>query len=192
MSLLNELSDTELIGLLKSGDHDAFAEIYERYKYILHNHAYKKLTNREEARDVVQDVFTMLWNKREIINMHSNLSGYLYTALKNSILNLFSHREVKTKYTLSMERFSVVGNTLADYRIREQQLSELIEAEIAALPTKMREVFELSRKSHLTHKEIAERLDICEKTVDRQISNALKILRTKFGLFVFLILLIKF
>ncbi|MDN5288007.1 MAG: polymerase subunit sigma-70 [Mucilaginibacter sp.] len=192
MTPTNGLTDFELFDLLKADDREAFAEIYNRYKFILHNHAYKKLGNREEAKDLVQDVFSNLWTKRSVINLHSTLSGYLYTSLKNDILNLFAHQEVKDKYIVSMEVFSRTGAVLTDYRIREKQFSELIENEILALPTKMRKVFELSRKSHLNHKDIAEQLDISEKTVDRQISNALKILRTKLGLLGFLIFLIKY
>jgi len=192
LTSIHRLTDFELFDLLKADDREAFAEIYNRYKFILHNHAYKKIGNREEAKDIVQDVFSDLWTKRAFINLHSTLSGYLYTSLKNDILNLFAHQEVKEKYIVSMEAFSRTGNVLTDYRIREKQFSELIENEILALPTKMRKVFELSRKSHLNHKDIAEQLDISEKTVDRQISNALKILRTKLGLLGFLIFLIKY
>lgn len=192
MTPIDSLTDIELFALLKADDCDAFAEIYNRYKFILHNHAYKKTGNREEAKDLVQDLFSNLWTKRAIINLHSTLSGYLYTSLKNDILNLFAHQQVKGKYIVSMEAFSRTGTVLTDHLIRERQFSELIENEILALPAKMRKVFELSRKSHLNHKEIAAQLDISEKTVDRQISNALKILRTKLGLLGFLIFLIKY
>lgn len=191
MARLDTLTDNELFDLLKSGERGVFAEIYKRYKFILHNHAYKKIGNREEAKDVVQDVFTNLWLKREIIKVHTNLSGYLYTSLKNSILNLFAHQHVREKYVASMEIFSGMGAIETDGEIREKQLSELIEIEIFALPSKMRNVFELSRKSYLSHKEIAGQLNISEKTVDRHISNALKILRTKLNMLFFLIFLFK-
>jgi RNA polymerase sigma factor (sigma-70 family) len=76
--------------------------------------------------------------------------------------------------------------------VREHQLSQLIEQEINQLPPKMREIFVLSRKHNLSHRQIAEQLDIAEPTVKKQVANALKILRTKLGLFAYLMMLIKY
>ncbi|MNL67317.1 RNA polymerase sigma factor [compost metagenome] len=70
-------------------------------------------------------------------------------------------------------------------------MTAMIEKEIAALPQKMREVFELSRKQNLSHKEIAEQLGISEQTVSKQVTNALKILKTKLGLMLYLVFLIR-
>jgi len=185
-------SDLELLQLLQLGDRLAYTEIFERYKFILHHHAIKKLPNREEVKDIVQEVFTMLWTKKEGINIHTNLSGYLYTSLKHSILDHFSKQKVRDKYVDSMKNFVGQGAVLPDYRIREKQLSAAIAAEISLLPEKMRIVFELSRKTHLSHSEIAAQLGISEKTVNRQISNALKILRSRLGLFAYLAFLIRY
>lgn len=185
-------SDMELLQLLQAGDRSAYAEIFEQYKFILHHHAIKKLPDREEVKDIIQEVFATLWTKRETISIHTNLSGYLYTALKHSILDHFSRQKVRTRYIDSMKIFGEQGQVQPDYRIREKQLSEVIEAEINALPEKMRIVFELSRKTYLSHKEIAEQLGISEKTVSRQISNALTILRSRLGLLAYLIFLIKY
>ena len=186
-------SDLELLHMLQRGDRFAYTEIFERYKFILHHHAIKKLPNREEVKDIVQEVFAMLWTKREGMNIHTNLSGYLYTSLKNSILDHFSKQKVREKYVDSMKNFAGQSQSviLPDYRIREKQLSAAIEAEISLLPEKMRIVFELSRKTYLSHSEIAAQLGISEKTVNRQISNALKILRSRLGLFVYLAFFIR-
>nr|WP_199074889.1 RNA polymerase sigma-70 factor [Pedobacter sp. ASV19] len=186
-------SDMELLQLLQNGDRLAYAEIFERYKFILHHHALKKLPYREEVQDIIQEVFATLWTKRESIQIHTNLSGYLYTSLKHSILDHFSRQKVRTKYVESMKSFSAHEQVqlLPDHLIREKQLSVVIEAEINALPEKMRMVFELSRKTYLSHREIAEQLGISEKTVNRQVSNALKILRSRLGLLTYLIFLIK-
>lgn len=191
MSNYNKLSDDELLALLKKSDSNAFAEVYNRYKVLLHTHAYKKLPDREEAKDIVQDVFTTLWKNREN-NAFNNLPGYLYTAVRNSVINHITRNGVKTRYITSIQNFSASGQIIADHLIREKQLAEIIEKEIEALPSKMRAVFELSRKEHLSHKEIAQRLDISEKTVDKQISNALKILKTRMGMAAFLTFLFSY
>jgi RNA polymerase sigma-70 factor (family 1) len=183
-------SDFDLTGLLKSGDRSAFAEIYNRYKFVLHNHAWNKVRNREEAQDALQEVFSTLWAKHETIHIDSNLSGYLYSAVRNHILNGIAHKEVQSKYITSIQQFSVENHTVTDHRVRENLFKALIEKEITALPPRMREVFELSRKQHLSHKQIAEIMGTSEQTVKKQMTNVLKVLRKKLGLVAYLYLLI--
>jgi RNA polymerase sigma-70 factor (ECF subfamily) len=186
---LYTVSDQDLVFLLREGSQDAYTEIYNRYKWLLHTHAYKKLGDRDAANDVIQELFTNLWTKREDIFLTSTLSAYLYTATRNSILNIIEHRQVESKYIDSLMDYTNGYVAATDHLVREKQLTEIIEKEIAALPSKMREVFELSRKSHLTHKEIAEHLGISEETVKKQVKNALKILRVRLGLLIYAILL---
>lgn len=185
MSLLTTYSDPELVALLRLGNRAAYTEIYKRYTGILYSHAYSKLQNREEARDIIQELFTVFWHKRESIAIENNLSGYLYCALRNRILNVIYHRQVESTYFLSikdnMERFE----SPTDHRLRENVLTLLIEKEVSSLPEKMREVFELSRKHNLSRKEIASQLNLSEKTVKNQINNALKVLRIKMDGFFF-------
>lgn len=182
-------SDTELTVLLKAGDRLAFAEIYNRYKLILHNHAWNKTRDTVEAQDAIQEVFSNLWTKRELLEIGSNLSGYLYSAVRNHILNLFAKKQVKDKYIQSIQQYTQQRAEVTDHRVRESMLRELIEKEIAQLPPKMREVFELSRKHYLSHKEIAVIMGTTEQTVKKQVSNALKQLRSKLGLVLYLYLL---
>ena len=192
MDTLKTLSDFELVDLLKSGDQAAYTEIYDRYILILLNHAYNKTRDREEAKDIVHEVFTTLWARRESFNFQSNLSGYLYTAVRNNIVNQVVHNDVKGKYLASIAQFINNNNSqiITDHLVREHQLSSIIEKEIAELPPKMREVFELSRKQHFSHKQIAEKLEISEQTVSKHVTNALRILRVRLGIFIYLIWLI--
>ncbi len=186
------LSDIELASLLQSGDHTAYKYIYQRYYRVLFVHAYKRLRDQEQSKDIIQEVFTKLWDKREAFVLASSLAGFLFTAVNNKIVDYFLHKEVQAKYFAAFGEFLDVETQKTDYLVRENQLMALIEQEIQQLPPKMREVFELSRKSNLSHKEIADRLAISEKTVDRQISNALFRLKTKLGLIVFIVFLTKF
>lgn len=187
-------SDAELAQLIRSGSRGAFSEIYQRYNLILLAHAYGKLGNREEARDIVQDVFSLLWQRREKIDPGGNISRYLYTTTRNLVLNCFARKKVKDKYHQSMERFAGEASSQvqsADHLIREKQLAEAIRREIAALPARMQHVFELSRREHLDHKEIASRLRISEQTVSSHITHALRILRTRLGIILLFFLFFK-
>lgn len=180
-------SDQELTAFLKSGDHAAFTEIFERYNSLLYIHAFRKLRNTEAAKDVVQDTLSALWYKHDVLDAGNNLGGYLYTALRNKIFDLLSHEQVAQKHLESLQTYLNKGNFLADHLVREKQLAAIIEQEIAALPPRMREVFELSRKENLSHKEIAERMAISEQTVTDQVKKALKILKPRIGLVISMI-----
>ena len=182
------LSDIELTELLKNGDAAAYTVIYNRYFDALYIHAYRRLNNKEEAQDIIHELFTQLWTKRTAIDIKSSLASYLYSAVRNKILDLIAHQQVEFKYMSSLQDFMIHGTCITDHRVREKQLAELIEKGIADLPPKMKEVFELSRKEKLSHKEIAEKLNLSEETVKKQVSNALKILRVKLGTMLFITL----
>ncbi|SMO38819.1 RNA polymerase sigma factor [Solitalea koreensis] len=187
-----EYTDNELFCLLKQGKHGAYAEIYKRYWASLFRHARKILQNDEEAKDVVQDIFTTLWLKAPEINLTSSLSTFLYASVRNKIFDLIDKNKVRRNYLASLESFIVAAEATTENQIHEKELALLIEKEFAALPPKMREVFELSRKSDLSYKEIADKLDISDNTVKKQISNALKILRPRLSDLLIIIFWMKF
>jgi len=190
MTMYQNLNDQELISLLKEGDEIAYTEIYNRYKNLLQNHAYKKLDDFDEVKDVLQELFVNLWIKRAELPTTTNLSGYFYTAIRNRVFNIYAHKEVVSKHVQSLQTFIDEGHDCTDHQVREKELTLLIQTEIDALPVKMREVFELSRKSGFSHKEIANQLNISDQTVSKQITNALKILKVKLGILSMLICLL--
>jgi RNA polymerase sigma-70 factor (ECF subfamily) len=190
MEQYNNLSDIELTALLREGDEQAFTEIFNRYNRLLFVHAHKLLNDEEEARDLVQEIFVLIWDNRESLHFKHNFSGFLYTSIRNRIFDLLAHKKVESKYLDSIGAFFSQGIAQTDHLLRSNQLQVLIEKEIGLLPPKMREIFELSRKENMSHKAIALELDLSEKTVRNQINNALKILRIKLGLLIYLYLIL--
>lgn len=187
-----QYTDQDLLRLLRTGNERAFTDIYQRYFQLLYNYAYKKLRDQDLAKDMLHDLFAHLWEKRQTIPSINNLPAYLFTAINRKLIDHFLHEKVAVRYIDSFVVFLGNREEKTDHLIREKQLMAAIEAEIMDLPPRMREVFELSRKQHLSHKEIALRMEISEKTVDRQISNALNILKSRLTLLVLLMLLTKF
>lgn len=184
-------SDEQLTALLRDGHAEAFTEIYNRYKGILFVHAFKRLDDRFLAEDVLHDLFAAIWATRSELHIHSgNLSGYLYTAIRNRILNIYARSSTAECYLTSIADSMEKGVPDTDHRVRESQLRQLIEKEISLLPEKMKEVFILSRTQHLSHKEIAGQLGVSEKTVKNHINHALKQLRKKLGILRFIYFLI--
>ncbi|WGQ11697.1 RNA polymerase sigma-70 factor [Pedobacter gandavensis] len=187
MTSYTALADTDLVAHLKEGDKAAFTEIYNRYKGLLYIHAYNKLRNQPEADDIVHELFASLWTKRNDLVLKTHLSGYLYQAVRNRIIDLISHKKVASEYMVSLQYFIDHSEAQTDHLVRANELTALIEKEITALPPKMKAVFELSRKANLSHKEIAVQLDLSESTVKKHVNNALKILRGKFGIVIYLL-----
>ncbi len=176
-------SDAELVSLLQEGDHQAFNEIYNRYKELLYRHAYKLLEDTEACNDVLQDAFLTLWTKRGTLRVTGALSAYLYTMVRNRVLDQISHQQVVEKYIGSIRDFADQGSWTTDERMREKELLAIIEAEKAKLPPRTRELFELNREQNLSYKEIGEQLNISEKTVKKQVHNALRAIRIKLSSF---------
>ena len=181
MSVYHQHSDFELIALLSNGDERAFREIYDRYDSLLFIYAFRKLQDKEEAKDVVQEVFAGLWANRCEFVLKTTLAGYLYKTVLNKILNIFRHKDISRQHVAAVQFIVENCDSNSDYRVREREISEIIEKEIAALPCRMREVFELRRKEYLSNKEIAERLQLSEHTVATQMKKTLRILRGRFG-----------
>jgi RNA polymerase sigma-70 factor (family 1) len=189
MTDCNLKTEDELLSLLKAGDESAFEQIYLCYDSLLYSYAYRKLQNKQEAQDVVQEVFITLWNGREDFHLKSTLSGYLYKSVLNKIFNIFKHKNIIQNYIDSGDHYIEADSLDTDYLLREKEINELIEKEIAAMPPRMREVYELKRKEYLSTKEIAEKLEISEMTVSTQMKRALKLLKIKFRVIIYVMLI---
>lgn len=186
------LIDKDLIKCLSEGDERAFAEIYSRYKTILFLHARRMLNEDEQARDAVQEIFTTLWSKKGELQINTSLKSYLFSAVKHKVLNVLVHQKHVEKHMQVMLGVYNLGTESTDLLIQEKELGKLIEAEIQALPARMREVFVLSRKEELSNREIAQKMNIAEETVKKQIGYALKILRLRIKLISFLLIFLNF
>ena len=191
MDNLRTASDHELLQRLKQSDHSAYKEIYKRYFHLLFVHAYKKVGDEEQAKDVVQDVFANLWFKREFSLPSTNLAGYLFTSVRNKIFDLFAHQKVATKYLDSLSNYlETHQSSPTDYHIREREFGLYIEQQIQKLPPNMKKIFEMSRKEQLSHQEIAKELNTTENNVSKQLNSALRVLKTKLSILFILLLVI--
>ena len=174
----SNLTDTELFVLLKQDDQHAFDEMYERYFILLLNAAFKRLQSREDALEIVQDLFVQLYFKRKQIEHTYNIGGYLQMMLRNKIIDRFREQLVRKKHIyqlqqLKSESITDTPDANIDVKILEQKIYAIIEQ----LPDKCREVFLLSRFENLSHQAIADKLNISVSTVEKHIVKALKIVR---------------
>jgi RNA polymerase sigma-70 factor (family 1) len=193
MSDFSKLPDQQLVVLLKQDKLSAFKEIYSRYWKKLYGEAYKRLKSKELAEEVVQEIFTNFWLKRQSLQITTTVNGYLHLAVANLVIDLYRKELVKEKYK---EDFKIVHSELdnsTEESIMLKELAYTIEAEVSHLPDKCRSVYELSRNEHKSNKEIAVYLGISEKTVENHLTKALKRLRFSLShyLVVIMVLLLK-
>jgi RNA polymerase sigma-70 factor, ECF subfamily len=177
------VNEKELISVLKQGSKEAFTSLYKMYWKQVYNFSRLYLTNPTSAEEVVQEVFIKIWESREFIREDDNFKGLLFIITRNLIFN--HHRKNLNE---EFYKVTVLAAMEEPYHVEEEieakNLSEYIDLLISELPPRRREIFNLSRKEHKSYKEIALLLDISEKTVENQISEALKYLKKNITLLV--------
>lgn len=183
----SKLDDSELAAALQRGDSHAFKEVYQRYSELLYLFAYRKLKHEEEAKDVVHDVFAWLVENGRKLTLKTSLSGYLYKSVLNRIFDIFRKQDTFRRYVDQGEHFIDVDSTETDYLIREKDIRAVIDREIAAMPPRMREVYELRYREHLTADQISGKLGITPQTVATHLKHATRHLRDKLGVVVFVL-----
>ncbi|MET3879269.1 RNA polymerase sigma-70 factor (family 1) [Chitinophaga sp. OAE865] len=179
MSAIHLYPDSELLDLMKSGDGAAFDEIYQRYWNILFKSAWYLLQDKAACMDVVQDVFVWLWEHRDHVVL-TTLRGYLVMAVRYKAANYLRNNKVRAAFAAESSATGTDGAS-EEWVLELKELKAIIAGFTDALPSRCREVFYLSRHEHLSNREIASRLGISEKTVENQITTALKKLRVRLG-----------
>jgi len=179
--MMNPEETEILLKQFKANDKNAINKVYEIYSHKLYNFAFSYLKTEEDARDVVQDAFINLWDKRKDLRDDSNLEAYLFTVTKNSVISIF-RKKVQEKSYLEHLRHTVVISysdmeQLYDYNILYMKIQKLIEE----LPGQRKRIFKMDKEGGLTNKEIAEQLNISVKTVEDHKTKAKKFIKKKLG-----------
>ena len=169
--------ERSLVLRLINGDEDAFCELYAAYKNRLIFFAMRFLKSREYAEDIFQEAFIDVWQSRRFINPDSSFSTYLYTIVRNRVLNCLRDWENEGKlreYILS-HAVDYTDNTKEEILVND--LHRLISRALQRLTPRQREIFTMSRENQMSHREIAEALGISVNTVQESISVSLHTLR---------------
>ena len=163
-------------------DQAAFASLYRRHWEPLFLTTIRVIGSREDAEDVIQEVFTSLWDRRKVLQLTGPLAAYLHASVKYKAISYIEKNITRRNYLAALNKAAEdAAPASADVQLRVKEVQLLIQTVIANMPPKMREVYQLSRQDHLTHKEIAARLGISEETVKKHIQNALQLLRAAMG-----------
>jgi RNA polymerase sigma-70 factor (family 1) len=175
-------SDDDLLTRMADDDQAAFTSLYRRHWEALFITTVRVIGNREDAEDIIQEVFASLWNRRKALNLTGPLAGYLHVSVKYKAINYIERNSTRRHYLAALGKTAEAGVTASpEVLLRVKEMQQLIQTVIENMPPKMQEVFQLSRREHLSHKEIATRLGISEETVKKHIQNALQLLRSAMG-----------
>ena len=177
--ITNTMDDMFLLQLIKNGDKQAFKYVFDTYFTALCRFMYLYLGDTQEAEDIASDIFASVWENRKKLEIRLTFKAYPFQAAKNRCLNAIRDR----KATVSLD--DINGQDTPQVSITDsletEELNNLIQEAILSLPEKCREVFLQSRTKNLTNQEIAESMDISVKTVEAQITKALKQIRKFLG-----------
>jgi len=189
MAIINGIEEKVLIERLFNGDQTAFELLFRFYYPGLVVFARHIVPDPIEAEEIVQDFFVHLWDSRKNIQQTSSLKSYFFVSVKNRAFNYLKKEQIKEKTLLKLKELVENDFLFQPDLFVESELQQQIAKAMENLPGRTREVFMMSRFKGFSNDEIATQLELSKRTVETQISNALKILRNELKEYKFLLLL---
>ena len=171
--------DATLLKRLKEGDEAAFESIYWKYNSHVFNFINSLLYDRVISEDITQSVFMKIWERRESIDLDKGFDAYLFTIARNMVYKETENRLLSESAFYALSQQQTNEDFLMEEKIDADSLRLYIDNLIEQLPLSRKEIFKLSRREHLSNKEIATRLSISEKTVETQLYRSLRFLKEK-------------
>jgi len=171
--------EERLIKGINLRDEHAFKAVFASCYADLTFFANKYVNDLTAAEEIVSDAFAFLWEKRETISFTVSVRAYLFRMVQNRSLNYLKRRRIENEYVEYLIRNNLLEQAAEPESslLLEKELERQVEQAVESLPPRCREVFKLSRFEYLKNKEIAQRLNLSPKTVERQMTIALEKLR---------------
>lgn len=170
-------TDSELVTGLHEGNEMVFESIFKSYYERLCNYANTFISDMEEAEEMVQGTFLTLWEKHNLIDVHTSLKSYLYRAVHNNCMNHIRHSEIKREYSTEYLHYADIEYEQVSNEVIGKELERKIHNSVESLPPQCRAVFKLSRYENLTYNEISEKMGLSVKTIENHMIKALRTLR---------------
>lgn len=169
--------DMELVAEVREGKLGAFRELYVRYSDLIYRNILVRVNSSFDADDIFQDFFIKLWEKREMLQIETDVKAYLLVALKNHILNTIKERQIRLKYHEAAQQFREETEDYTWVNVISEDLKDCLQKTVDRFPPRLKTIYILSREQNLSVKEIAEKLTVSEQTVKNQLTDILKRLR---------------
>lgn len=179
-ALLHDIQMTLPSGNYTKEELSWFRSIFDQYYESIRHFAYYKTGDVDLSDDIVQETFLKLWDMRGKVN-NDTVKSLLYTIAGNIIKNHYKHLKVVYSFQVAVKGDLTSNLSSADESIRMDQLNKQLQEVLASLPDGQREVFLMNRIDGLTYEEIAARLGLSVKAIEKRMSEALAAIRQKFG-----------
>jgi len=179
-TILNMDNDTSAFERVKNHDKQAFEMLFKKYYLRLCHFAFQYANSMSDAEELVQELFVSIWENRSTIQISTSFKSYLYQSVKNRGLNTVRNKKRRNAHLQILEKPSEQPSA-ADRNIAVKDINERLFNALELLPPKCQRIFQMSRLEGLKHKEIAEKMNIKEKTVENQIGIALRKLKKHFA-----------
>lgn len=189
MSIINGINEETLIQRFINGDQTAFELLFRFYYPGLVTFVAHIISDRDEAEEIVQDFFVNVWTARKSIHQSTSLKSYFFVSVKNRAFNYLKKEQIREKTMNQLKEMVEKDMLFHPDLFVESELQHEITKAMEKLPARTREIFMMSRFKGVSNDEIATQLELSKRTVETQISNALKILREELKEYKFLLLL---
>jgi len=171
---MDRYSDNNLVSLLQEGDEQAFKLLFKKYGVRLYQFSLKYLKDSGDAEDLLDDVFLNIWKNRQSLKTNLSFQSYLFTIAYNNIRQRFLKKSREEKYIRIFTEEYLVNDSQKEDQLDYNSLVKMIDEIIEMLPPRRKEIFILSYKDELKNGEIAEKIDLSENFVRKQLSIARK------------------
>jgi len=172
------LNENEELELLRNASKQSFEILYHRYSGKLYNFMMKvSKGDSYTAEELVQQTFIRVWENRENVNPEKSFISYLCTIAKNMLLNRYEHQTIQFIYEEYIKAKVIDNKNITEEEVDRKLLEEYLDKLADKLPPKRKEIFVLSRKEGLSNKQIAQKLNISESTIETQLSKALSFMK---------------
>lgn len=178
--MTNEHKDHIVLPGFKEGDIRVFQHVFEEYFPALCYFAERLIEDREEAEDIVLDIFTRLWQRKEGFETQTNIKAFLYISVRNTCLNFLKYRQRKTEQKKELQYVTDTNASIGyDYELINTMVMQEIKKQVDELPPQCRQVFMLIFFENLSAVEVAARMGISPKTVHNQKQKAVHLIRSE-------------
>ena len=184
------LPENDIAHQLKNGNEAVFEKIFRDYYGKLCGYAVKYVAEKDQAEEIVQELFYTIWSKRSALVITISVEAYLFRAVRNACLNYLKHLKVRAQHENSIRDSSYPLTDSVHETLELLELQQKIDEAIELMPNERRKIFKLSRIEGLKYKEIADQLNISIKTVEAQMGKALEFLRENLMQYLIVTLLI--
>lgn len=177
MSEANSYSEIELLALVSTGDRQAFTRLYSQYLDAAYHYVYLFTKSKDEAEEILQEVFVKIWENRERLAEVQSFKNYLFKAAKNRVLDEVRKLQVRHRVFTEIKRGKTVNDESTTDAIAYKDYYRVVQQAIEKLPPKRKLIFRMNTENGLSHDEIAAQLGVSKSMVKNQLYKAYEFVR---------------